>query len=152
MTERTREWIQEVKWVSLAGWLGASLEMGWEAQTLGKSLEQSRCSFASRGVSWGGSVIGFRCPLDPSLGWRSRLVPPGRGPEADPKRAFSRKCTRILENQKKKMYENSRKVQADCHFPEKYTIFLPKNPQKQIQKMQTCFLEKHRKKSEKVNY
>lgn len=139
MTERTREWIQVGKWVSLAGWLGASLEMGWEAQTLGKSLEQSRCSFASRGVSWGGSAIGFRCPLDPSLGWRSRLVPPGRGPRLTRNGHFPEKAHEFWKIKKPKMHEKSRKAQADCYFPEICTIFLQKNPQKQIQKVQTCF-------------
>lgn len=49
------------KRVSVKGWLGALLKIGWGAMPLKRILEYSFCSSTSQGASWGDPGIWIRC-------------------------------------------------------------------------------------------
>lgn len=60
---------------------------GWRSMINFLVVSFSRCSFASRGVSWGGCGTCCGCPLHTSLGRYSRHVPLVGGPKKDARHA-----------------------------------------------------------------
>ena len=82
VTQRTTSQIQEDEMSFLRRQAGLILK---DAQTSGGSSEKSRCSFTSKGTSWGGSGIRSGCLQGGAYLWRfSRHYQLGGDPGADP--------------------------------------------------------------------